>query len=38
MSDGLQKITGTAMRNVLANMTSNPFIGIMTGFLVTALV
>ena len=38
MSDGLQKITGTAMRNVLANMTGNPFMGILTGFLVIALV
>jgi len=38
MSDGLQKVTGTVMRRVLSSMTHNPVLGIVTGFLITALV
>jgi phosphate:Na+ symporter len=38
MSDGLQKVAGSAMRKVLASMTGNPLLGILTGFIVTALV
>lgn len=38
MSDGLQKLAGPLLRRVLENMTRSPALGIMAGFLVTALV
>lgn len=38
MSDGLQKLGGPLMRKVLASMTHNPVLGIITGFVITALV
>lgn len=38
MSDGIQKVAGSKMREILAAMTSNRFLGVFTGFLVTALV
>ncbi|MBQ0056680.1 MAG: Na/Pi cotransporter family protein [Bacteroidales bacterium] len=38
MSDGLQKIAGDRLRNILAAMTTNRFTGMLTGILVTALV
>ncbi len=38
MSDGLQKLTGPLLRNALSNMSKNPVMGILTGFLVTSLV
>ncbi|MDO4190870.1 MAG: Na/Pi cotransporter family protein [Bacteroidales bacterium] len=38
MSEGLQKAAGDRLRNVLAWMTSNRFIGALTGILITALV
>jgi len=38
MSDGLQKAAGNNMRKVLGFMTSNRFFGVMTGFIVTALI
>ncbi|MGM0597150.1 MAG: Na/Pi cotransporter family protein [Myxococcota bacterium] len=38
MSDALQKVAGTKMRSLLAAMTGNRFLGIFTGFLVTAIV
>lgn len=38
MSEGLQKIAGDRMRSVLSAMTSNRFLGALTGLLVTALV
>ncbi len=38
MSEGLQKIAGDRLRNVLAAMTNNRFTGMLTGVLVTALV
>ena len=37
MSDGIQKVAGSKMRNILSKMTSNRFLGIITGFLITAL-
>lgn len=38
MSDGIQKVAGSKMRDILAAMTSNRVFGLITGFLVTALV
>jgi len=38
MSDGIQKVAGSKMREILSAMTSNRFLGLLTGFLVTALV
>jgi phosphate:Na+ symporter len=38
MSEGLQKIAGDRLRNILAIMTNNRFSGMITGVLVTALV
>ncbi|MDL2314718.1 Na/Pi cotransporter family protein [Bacteroidales bacterium OttesenSCG-928-C19] len=38
MSEGLQKIAGNKMRNVLSKMTSNPFKGILTGALITTTI
>lgn len=38
MSEGIQKIAGSRMRNILGAMTSNRFKGVFTGFLITALV
>lgn len=38
MSDGIQKVAGSKMREILAAMTSNRVFGLITGFLVTALV
>lgn len=37
MSDGIQKVAGSKMRDILSAMTSNRFLGLITGFLVTAL-
>ena len=37
MSDGIQKVAGNKMRSILSKMTSNRFLGITTGFLITAL-
>ncbi|MBE6034040.1 MAG: Na/Pi cotransporter family protein [Clostridiales bacterium] len=37
MSDGLQKAAGEKMRNVLALLTKNPFIGVLAGALTTAV-
>jgi len=37
MSDGIQKVAGSRMRSILSKMTSNRFLGIITGFLITAL-
>ena len=37
MSDGIQKVAGSKMRSILSKMTSNRFLGIVTGFLITAL-
>jgi len=38
MSEGLQKVMGESLRNILAAMTRNRFTGMLTGVLVTALV
>ena len=38
MSDGLQQSAGERMRKALSLMTSNRFVGVLTGFVVTALV
>jgi phosphate:Na+ symporter len=38
MSEGIQKIAGARMRNILESMTSNRLKGVFTGFFLTALV
>jgi phosphate:Na+ symporter len=38
MSEGIQRAAGDSMRNILRNMTKNRFLGVFTGFLITALV
>lgn len=38
MSESLQKVAGSKMRAILSVMTSNRFLGVLTGFLVTAVV
>lgn len=38
MSSGLKKVAGDRMRKILKALTSNPFMGILVGALVTALV
>ena len=38
MSDGLQQSAGERMRKALNLMTSNRFVGVLTGFVVTAIV
>ena len=38
MSEGLQKISGDKMRNILSAMTSNRFFGVLTGITITALI
>ena len=38
MSDGLQKSAGERMRKVLNFMTSNRFVGVLTGFIATAVI
>ncbi len=38
MSDGIQKAAGGSLKNILGTMTQNRFIGVVSGFLVTALV
>ena len=37
MSDGIQKVAGSKMRSILSKMTSNRFLGVATGFILTAL-
>ena len=37
MSDGIQKVAGSKMRSILSKMTSTRFLGITTGFVLTAL-
>ncbi len=38
MSEGIQRAAGTQLRAILRTMTKNRFLGVFTGFLVTALV
>ncbi|GJM28013.1 MAG: hypothetical protein DHS20C17_06480 [Cyclobacteriaceae bacterium] len=38
MSEGIQKIAGERLRQILGAMTHNRFLGVLTGFLITGLV
>jgi phosphate:Na+ symporter len=38
MSDALMKLAGNRMRKILASMTSNRFLGVITGFLITSII
>ena len=38
MSEGLQKAAGDRLRNILSAMTRNRFTGLLTGFVITALI
>ena len=38
MSEGLQKIAGDKLRNILSVMTTNRVTGVFTGFLITAII
>jgi len=38
MSDALLKLAGNKMRSILATMTSNRFLGILTGFFITSVI
>lgn len=38
MSEGLQKLAGNKMRNILSAMTKNRLMGVFTGVLITALI
>ena len=38
MSEGMQRIAGQRMRQILGKMTSNPFYGVMSAFIMTALI
>src|SRR5690554_2312682 len=38
MSDGLQKLAGNKLRNVLSAMTKNRITGVLTGLMITALI
>ena len=38
MSEGLQKAAGDKLRNILAMMTNNRFVGALMGIIITALV
>ena len=38
MSEGLQKAAGNKLRDILALMTNNKFLGALTGIFITALV
>ena len=38
MSEALQKVAGSKMRQILSAMTSNRFKGVLTGFLITAVI
>jgi len=38
MSEGLQKLAGDKLRNILTAMTKNRFTGVLTGLLVTAVI
>ena len=38
MSEGLQKVAGDRMRNILSAMTRNRFMGVLTGTLITAII
>lgn len=38
MSEGIQKAAGNQLKNILGTMTSNRYTGVLTGFLITAIV
>jgi len=38
MSEGLQQTAGSGLRKILSGMTSNRYLGVISGFLITALV
>ncbi len=38
MSEGIQRAAGSQLRNILRTMTKNRYLGVFTGFLITALV
>ncbi|MBE9468261.1 MAG: Na/Pi cotransporter family protein [Bacteroidetes bacterium] len=38
MSEALQKVAGSKLRNILSAMTSNKFKGVLTGVLITAII
>jgi len=38
MSDGIQRAAGSMLRNILRKMTKNRYLGVITGFFITALV
>ena len=38
MSEGIQRAAGSQLRGFLGNMTKNRVLGVLTGFLITALV
>lgn len=38
MSDALLKLAGSRMRGILASMTSNRFLGVLTGFSITSVI
>jgi len=38
MSEGLQKITGRGLRKLFSYLTTNPFLGLATGFIITGLI
>ena len=38
MSEGIQKVAGNRLRNILSYMTQNRFAGVLTGFVTTCLV
>ncbi|MEM9022604.1 MAG: Na/Pi symporter, partial [Bacteroidota bacterium] len=38
MSEGIQKVAGQKMRNILGAMTSNRFMGLLTGIFITGLI
>lgn len=38
MSEGIQKVAGNKLRNILSGMTRNRFTGVITGFIITTLI
>ncbi|HAW51675.1 MAG TPA: Na/Pi cotransporter, partial [Flavobacteriales bacterium] len=38
MSEGIQKAAGNRLRNILSAMTRNRYFGVLTGFLITAII
>lgn len=38
MSEGIQKVAGSQMRTIIRRMTSNRFIGLLSGFIITTII